>query len=89
MAFGQNVTFRTPQPTKLVDEIKAALAGIENDTSGIERVFSATAQAVEQYERYARGSNRWNVMLVIFTDEAGDDAEQMLDQAVEAGKGRG
>ena len=84
MAFGENITFRTPEPTDRLPEIKAAVAGIENDASGLEHVFQAVYMAAEKYKKYTMSRDRRNVMIVVFTDEAGDDGKQMLNQAVDA-----
>ncbi len=79
--FGQNVTFLTPKPTDDIDEIKAAVASIKTDDSGIERTFGAVAQTIERYRPLRTQAPRRNVMLVIFTDEVGDD-ENDLDRTV-------
>jgi von Willebrand factor type A domain len=79
--FGQNVTFLTPKPTDDVEEIKAAVADIKTDTSGIERTFQAVAQAIERYRTFRAQQPRRNVMLIIFTDEVGND-EADLDHTV-------
>jgi hypothetical protein len=79
--FAQNVTFLTPKPTDDVEEIKAAVAAIKTDTSGIERVFQAVGQTIDRYRPFRTQEPRRNVMLVIFTDEVGDD-EMDLDRTV-------
>ena len=79
--FGQNVTFLTPKPTDDIEEIKAAVAEIKTDTSGIERTFEAVSQTIERYRTFRTQVPRRNVMLVIFTDEVGDD-EVELDRTV-------
>ncbi len=77
MAFGQDIQTLTPEPTDNLDEIKSAVASIKNDASGIERVFSAVTEAAKKSLTYrmAEESKRRNVMIVILTDEAGDDQE--------------
>jgi len=78
VAFGQTVTERTTKPTDNLEEIKAAIEGIEMDDSGLERIFSAIYMAADKYRTYrvndpeTRQPKR-NVMLVVFTDEVGDD----------------
>lgn len=78
VAFGQQVTERTKAPTDDLAEIKAAVAGIEQDDSGIEMVFQGIHMAADKYKSYripaqAGGQPRRNVMLIVFTDEVGDD----------------
>lgn len=82
VAFGQNVTFLTPRPTDDIEEIKAAVSAVENDDSGIEHTFGAVAQVIDRYRPLRTREPRRNVMLVLFTDEAGDD-ENELDRTVQ------
>ena len=66
MAFGQNVQFLTEKPTDNLSEIKSAVAAIEQDPSGIERVFSAIYTAAEKYRKYRQEDPVRNVMFVVF-----------------------
>lgn len=79
--FGKNITFLTPKPTDEVQEIKAAVGAIKTDPSGIERVFQAVGQTIDRYRPFRTQTPRRNVMLVVFTDEVGDD-ETDLDRTV-------
>jgi von Willebrand factor type A domain len=81
VGFGQNITFLTPKPTDDLGEIKAAVNSIKTDSSGIERVFQAVGQTIDRYRTFRAQEPRRNVMLVIFTDEVGDD-EADLDRTV-------
>ncbi|QDT69631.1 hypothetical protein MalM25_25700 [Planctomycetes bacterium MalM25] len=81
-AFGAGVEFMTEQPTADVDAIKAAVRAIEPDEGGVENVFSAVLEAVERHKRYRLRKPRHNVMLVVLTDESGDDLGR-LDRAVD------
>ncbi len=83
VAFGQNITLLTPKPTDDVEEIKAAVAGMKTDNSGIERTFKAVLESAERYRSFRVQEPRRNVMFVIFTDETGDD-ESDIDRAVAA-----
>lgn len=76
-AFGERVNLLTETPTADIVEIRAAIDSIDQDNSGIERVFSALYKGVEKYKRYrssstGRGPER-NVMFIAVTDERGDD----------------
>lgn len=80
LAFGQNVTLRLKKPTDDLKEIKDAVAAIEMDSSGTEKVFSAVYMAVEQFKQFRTRSPvndepERNVMVVVFSDEMGDDQE--------------
>ncbi len=81
MAFGEHISFLTPKPTDDVQEIKSAVGGMQTDPSGIELTFGAVCQAVERYQKFRVQEPRRNVMFVIFTDEVGDD-EQELERTV-------
>ena len=82
VAFGERFSLRTPKPTDQMGEIKTAIASIPDDQSGEERVFAAIHASAEEYKRYVERADRRNVMMVVFTDEAGDDAEGLLDRTV-------
>jgi len=80
VAFGEKITLLTEKETDNLAEIKAAVDGIDQDESGIEKVFSAIYMAAERYKRYrirspATDLPERNVMLIAFTDERGDDHE--------------
>jgi hypothetical protein len=82
--FGVGVKLLTPKPTDYLTEIKAAVRAIEDDTTGKgrENVFQSVRYLVEKFRNYRTATPRRNVMIVVFTDEAGDDVE-FLDPAVE------
>ncbi|XZE51565.1 vWA domain-containing protein [Planctomycetaceae bacterium SH139] len=86
MGFGEKVQLLTAEPTADLQEIKAVVDGIENDPKGIERVFSAVYAAANEYKDLRRGRGRLgpkrNVMLVVVTDERGDDSAG-LEQTTE------
>ncbi len=87
VAFGETYEFAFREPTDSLLQIKNAVRSIQTDTSGIENVFSAVAGAVEKYRGLRRakagGEPERNVLIVIISDEAGDDLD-MLDAAVAA-----
>lgn len=82
VAFGKNVTVLTSKETDDLAEIKAAVGGIEQDESGIEKVFSAIYMAADRFKHYrtrdpVTDEPERNVMLIAFTDERGDDMAGM------------
>ena len=77
MAFGKKVSFRTEAPTADAEEVKQSILGIENDESGEEKVFGAVGLAAEKFKTFRMQAPLRNVMLIIFTDEVGDDEGQM------------
>lgn len=80
-AFGERVQLVTDEPTDDVADIKSAVRAITDDQSGKENIFAALLQLADKYRSYRLKSPRRNVMFVIFTDEAGDDF-QNVDPAV-------
>ena len=80
VSFGSRVDFPVDQPTDDLPMIQEAVAEIEPDDSGVERVFTAFQEAAQRYRKYRTTLHR-NVMFVAFTDEAGDDQEG-LDSTV-------
>jgi len=86
VSFGQQINLLTQKPTDNLAEIKEAVQAIEQDTSGVENVFSAVYMVADKYkdQRVAMGRDttpKRNVMLVVFSDEAGDD-QVGLDKTV-------
>ncbi|TWT41585.1 vWA domain-containing protein [Botrimarina hoheduenensis] len=81
-AFGETNSFLTPQPTADLAQIKAAVSAIEEDQSGAERVFAAVEACAERHKRYRLKEPRRNVVVIVVTDESGDDFDR-LDTAVQ------
>lgn len=80
IGFGQDVQLFTEQPTDDLAEIKSILDSMPIDTSGIERPFTAVELAVDRFKSYRRstaGQPDRNVMLVVVTDERGDDLNRL------------
>lgn len=80
ISFGNSVNLRTKEPTDNLAEIKKAIIDMEDDPSGMERVFSAVYLAAEKFQSYRRPDEvtrepERNVMLIAFTDEAGSDQD--------------
>jgi hypothetical protein len=77
--YGQRVTPVVDKPTREVADVVAAINRIPVDDSGLEVTFTAIAEAAKKAKQ-ARltGPDRRNVMIVVFTDEVGND-EQHAD----------
>ncbi len=86
VCFGDKVSMLTKKPTDNLTEIKAAVASIPPDDSGVERIFSAIYMSADEYKSLrmpkegAKEPER-NVMIIAFTDEAGED-QAGLDNTV-------
>lgn len=81
VAFGQRFQLLTERPTADPAVVVEAIRGIEVDNSGIERTFTAIEAAADQLDA-RQGSGRNNRLIVVFTDEVGDD--QMMADRVAA-----
>lgn len=81
VAFGSGMQLLTKEPTDNLAELKEAVKNMPNDDSGMENVFGAVHEAARHYGEYRyttaeRPTPERNVMLVVFTDEAGSDANK-------------
>ncbi len=88
VAFGKDVTLRTKLPTDDLAEIKKAVKSIEMDRSGVENVFQATYMAIDRFKGdrtidQETGEPKRNVMVVVFTDEIGDDHRNGLETTIQ------
>jgi hypothetical protein len=81
-SFGDTIDLHTKQPTDDVASIKQAVRAVRDDPSGRENVFQSVHFLADKYRHYRLRSPRRNVMIVVFTDEAGDDVQQ-LDATIE------
>jgi hypothetical protein len=80
IGFGKDVKLFTEEPTDDVAEIKSLLDSLPIDTSGIERPFTAVELAADRYKTMRRTSGSGpsrNVLLVVVTDERGDDIDRL------------
>ena len=86
VGFGNSVKIMTDKPTDSLTELKKAVADLPKDDSGTENVFTAIFEAAKRYAsfRYSSGDKtsgdkpnpERNVMIVVFTDEAGSDVSK-------------
>jgi hypothetical protein len=81
IGFGQGFEVMTLKPTDQIAQIQKALAELPVDDSGTENVFGAVLEAARRFARYrhttpSRPEPERNVMLVVFTDEAGSDPQR-------------
>lgn len=86
VGFGKEVKLFTDEPTDDLNEIKSVIDSLPIDTSGIERPFTAVELAADRYKSMRRSSGSGptrNVLLVVVTDERGDDIER-LEPAIAA-----
>lgn len=80
IGFGQEVKLFTDEPIDDLAEIKSVVDGLPIDTSGWERPFTAIELAVDRYKslrRSSAGGPERNVILIVVSDERGDDLERL------------
>lgn len=82
--FGNGINYLTSKPTNDLAAIKKAVRSINDDkkSNGRENVFQSVGAVAEKFRQVRLASPRRNVMIVVFTDEAGDDIEA-LDATVD------
>jgi len=73
VAFGSQVKFLVDEPVNDTAAVEKALASFEQDGSGRESTFAAIKAALDKYKSYQTTKGH-QLMFVIVTDEAGDDA---------------
>lgn len=80
IAFGADVQLVVEEPTSDLAVLEKAFHGLSVDESGKEVTFAAIRTALDRYESYRLKQNQ-EVMLIVVTDEAGDD-ESLADALV-------
>lgn len=72
VGYGKDVHVLVEEPSSDIEELVKAVKTIKSDVSGVENVFTAINMALKQYSPLRRRM-RANMMLIIVTDERGDD----------------
>ena len=86
VGFGQGIHFYTAEPTNDISQAAGMVRSIKNDDSGKEMVFSSIGAVIGKWRRYRSATNRHNCMIVVVTDERGDDYRQLEDVAAMSSK---
>ncbi len=81
ISFGGSVTPLTPRPTGNVPDIQAAIGRVKVDRSGQEKLFAALGATLSEYGQATLRARR-KLMVVVVSDESGDDGEA-LESVVE------
>jgi hypothetical protein len=77
VSFGKGFAVHTPQPTNVIDDIKAAIDQVPVDESGEEMTCSALGQAAQMYRPFSVGGGNRSIMLVVVTDESGNQQDNL------------
>ncbi|MFO0918745.1 MAG: vWA domain-containing protein [Planctomycetaceae bacterium] len=87
VSFSNHLNFVTPEPLSSSEDVVKAVRAIRSEESGDEFVFEAVIRATDKWIKQRTQFHR-NVMLVVVTDEAGSDA-QNLEKAIALTKRHG
>jgi len=74
--YGHQVQRVLDKPSADTDRVVEAIASIPVDDTGVEMTFSAIAEAAKTAQRFRASAKQCNVMIVVFTDEVGDDQQK-------------
>lgn len=80
VGFGEKAEFLLDPPASDSAQVKEKLAAVKTEPGGREATFAALSKALEKYLP-VRTKQRREVLLVVVTDEPGDDLDQ-LDQVI-------
>lgn len=86
VGFGKEIHFYTPEPTTDLPKAVNLVRGIADDDSGEEKVFTAVGMTVDKFKRFRSARDRHNCMIVIVTDERGDDFQAVEEVAAYCSK---
>jgi hypothetical protein len=81
VGFGHQTLFPLREPTDDFAEILSAFEALPVDTTGVEYVFTAVGQVMDRWHKYRVDHGR-RILIVVLTDEAGDDHGTPLDLAI-------
>lgn len=81
LAYGKQVFPVVLRPTRDSSEVVGAIESIPVDESGVEMTFGAIAEAAAAAKAARSGGPRRNVMIIVFTDEVGNDQNLADDVA--------
>jgi hypothetical protein len=76
VAFGKDASVVTKKPTSDASVVVSAIESIPIDDSGAEMTFGAIRRAAEEVKVFRTNSPRKNVMIIVFTDEVGNDQKE-------------
>ena len=80
-SFGKDFHVHSNRPTSRIDEILPAIDGIPVDRDGRELMCRALSMAISKYQPAAKRERR-RLVLVLVSDESGDDAQQGVETVI-------
>jgi len=89
LSFGHDRRAMLPKPTADQSEIIEAIKSVPLDTTGVETTFTTVAEIVNRWGRYKDSHNQvYHTMIIVVTDEVGDDEERLEDAITLAQRAR-
>ncbi len=89
VSFGHDHRALLPKPTAERSEIIDAIDSVPLDATGIETTFATVADIVQHWGRYKNVHNQsYRTMIIVVTDEKGDDEERLEDAVTLAQKAK-
>ncbi len=73
VGFGQSIDYMTKSPTDNIDLIGRTISKLRIDSTGIENTMGTIREVAEKYAQAARKDKDRKVLMVLVTDESGDD----------------
>jgi hypothetical protein len=89
VSFGHDRKAMLPKPTAERSEIIEAINKVPLDETGKEYTFGTVAEIVNHWGRYKDAHNQsYRTMVIVITDEAGDDDDRLEDAITQAQKAK-
>lgn len=80
VSYGQKFEYLTKEPTDKFNKVFDAFQSLKEDESGVENVFTAIGAVTRHWQKYRSAGRR--VMLIVVTDETGDDFGKPMEDAI-------
>lgn len=80
VSYGQKFEYLTKDPTDKFDKVFDAFQSLKEDESGVENVFTAIGAVARHWQKYRSAGRR--VMMIVVTDETGDDFGKPMEDAI-------
>ena len=87
-SFGKDRRALTPKPTADTAAIRSAIHQVELDSTGVESTFQTVIEVVKRWGRFRVGNEKYQTMLIVVTDEVGDDEAKLEDAIATAAKAK-
>jgi hypothetical protein len=87
-AFGETRKAMTPAPTGDPETIAGAIRAVPLDSTGVENTFGTVASICRTWGKFRHEGKLYHTMIIVVTDEVGDDDERLEEAIGLANKAR-